>query len=390
MSEWKKVKLGECCQKIGSGSTPKGGSTVYVESGTSFIRSQNVYNLSFDYNGLTHISEDAANKLKGVTIFSNDILLNITGDSVARTCIVPNDVLPARVNQHVAIVRADCKKINPRFLNYYLASPGMQAHMLSLAVGKGASRNAMTKQMIENFEVPCPPIEIQHRIATILSRYDSLIENYQKQIKLLEEAAQRLYKEWFIDLRFPGHENTKIVDGVPEGWKKKKVGEVIAKVPRSKQIPTKEYQNEGAIPIIDQSRDYIAGYTDDIESRVESNEPYIVFGDHTRILKYVPFPFAKGADGTQLIMSNNLDLMPQCLLFTSLVSIDLSNYSYARHFKYLKEEEILVPTASIANAFSKHVAKWYAKIQLDREQIRLLTEARDRLLPKLMSGEIEI
>ena len=119
MSEWKKVKLIDCCLKIGSSSTPKGGSTVYVESGTSFIRSQNVYNLSFDYNGLTHITEDAANKLNGVTIFNDDILLNITGDSVARTCIVPNDVLPARVNQHVAIVRADCKMINSRFLNYY-------------------------------------------------------------------------------------------------------------------------------------------------------------------------------------------------------------------------------------------------------------------------------
>ena len=390
MSEWKKVKLKDCCIKIGSGSTPKGGSMVYVNSGTSLIRSQNVYNLSFDYNGLTHITEDAANKLKGVTVFNEDILLNITGDSVARTCIVPKGILPARVNQHVAIIRTDRKKMNWRFLNYYLASPKMQAHMLSLAVGKGASRNAMTKQMIENFEVPYPPLSTQHRIATILSRYDSLIENYQKQIKLLEEAAQRLYKEWFVDLRFPEHENTNIIDGVPEGWEKKKVGEVIAKVSRSKQIPTKDYQNEGAIPIIDQSRDYIAGYTDDIESRIESNEPYIVFGDHTRILKYVPFPFAKGADGTQLIMSNNLDLMPQCLLFTSLVSVDLSNYSYARHFKYLKEEEILVPTASIANAFSKHVAKWYAKIQLNREQLRLLTEARDRLLPKLMSGEIEI
>ena len=206
---------------------PLRGSTVYVESGTSFIRSQNVYNLSFDYNGLTHITEEAANKLKGVTVFDEDILLNITGDSVARTCIVPNDVLPARVNQHVAIVRVDRKKMNARFLNYYLASPRMQSFMLSLAVGKGASRNAMTKQMIENFEVPSPPLDTQQRIATILSRYDSLIENYQKQIKLLEESAQRLYKEWFIDLRFPGHENTKIVDGVPEGWEKKKIKDLV-------------------------------------------------------------------------------------------------------------------------------------------------------------------
>ena len=227
MSEWKKVRLKDCCIKIGSGSTPKGGSMVYVNSGTSLIRSQNVYNLSFDYNGLTHITEDAANKLKGVTVFNEDILLNITGDSVARTCIVPKEVLPARVNQHVAIIRTDRRKMNWRFLNYYLASPKMQAHMLSLAVGKGASRNALTKQMIENFEVPYPPLSTQHRIANILSRYDSLIENYQKQIKLLEEAAQRLYKEWFVDLHFPGHENTKIVDGVPEGWEKKKLNTLV-------------------------------------------------------------------------------------------------------------------------------------------------------------------
>ena len=337
MNEWKKVKLKDCCLKIGSGSTPKGGSTVYVESGTSFIRSQNVYNLSFDYNGLTHITEDAANKLKGVTVFSEDILLNITGDSVARTCIVPKNVLPARVNQHVAIVRTDSKKMNMHFLNYYLVSPRMQAHMLSLAVGKGASRNAMTKQMIENFEVPCPPLSVQQRIATILSHYDSLIENYQKQIKLLEESAQRLYKEWFIDLRFPGHENVQNVDGVPEGWEKKKVGNLISKVLRTKQVSANNYLYSGRLPVIDQSRNYIAGYTNEIESLLKVTIPYIVFGDHTRVLKYVPFSFAKGADGTQLIMSNDLERMPQSLFYNSLIEIVLSNYSYARHFKYLKE-----------------------------------------------------
>ena len=275
-------------------------------------------------------------------------------------------------------------KVLPYFLYCCLCKMDIQS------LNTGSAVPSMTFEKYYSIEVPIPLLSTQHRIASILSRYDSLIENYQKQIKLLEEAAQRLYKEWFVDLRFPGHENTKIVDGVPEGWEKMKVGELIAKVPRSKQIPTKDYQKKGVIPIIDQSRDYIAGYTDDMESKVESNEPYIVLGDHTRVLKFVPFPFAKGADGTQLIMSNNLDLMPQCLLFTSLVSVDLSNYSYARHFKYLKEEEILVPTASIANAFSKHVAKWYAKIQLNREQLRILTEARDRLLPKLMNGEIAV
>ena len=291
-------------------------------------------------------------------------------------------------NNCFSVTPNDADELSRDFLYYALQNKTFFDTANALA--RGAAQPDLPHTSFNSIEFAYPSLFVQERIAYILSRYDSLIENYQKQIKLLEEAAQRLYKEWFIDLHFPEHENTNIIDGVPEGWEKKKVGEVIAKVPRSKQIPTKDYQNEGAIPIIDQSRDYIAGYTDDIESRVESNEPYIVFGDHTRILKYVPFPFAKGADGTQLIMSNNLDLMPQCLLFTSLVSVDLSNYSYARHFKYLKEEEILVPTASIANAFSKHVAQWYAKTQLNREQLRLLTEARNRLLPKLMSGEITV
>ena len=314
--------------------------------------------------------------------------LSKTIDTLGYSALVPKSKRTYLHNQRIGLVTFKSDECDRGYIYWLMRTREYQRSIANTSTG--ATVHHTSPKKIYDYDLEVPPLSIQHRIATILSRYDSLIENYQKQIKLLEEAAQRLYKEWFVDRRFPGHENTKIVDGVPEGWEKKKVGEVIAKVPRSKQIPTKDYQNEGAIPIIDQSRNYIAGYTDDMESKVESNEPYIVFGDHTRVLKYVPFPFAKGADGTQLIMSNNLDLMPQCLLFTSLVSVDLSNYSYARHFKYLKEEEILVPTASIANAFSKHVAKWYAKIQLNREQLRILTEARDRLLPKLMHGEIEV
>ena len=138
------------------------------------------------------------------------------------------------------------------------------------------------------------------------------------------------------------------------------------------------------------SRNYIAGYTDDKECKVIVTTPYIVFGDHTRVLKYVPFSFAKGADGTQLIMSNDLNRMPQSLFYNSLVNVDLSNYSYARHFKYLKEEEILVPEAKVSFKYDNLISQHYQIIQQNREQIRLLTEARDRLLPKLMSGEIEV
>lgn len=399
MSEWKKVKLRDCCLKIGSGSTPKGGSTVYVESGTSFIRSQNVYNLSFDYNGLTHITEDAANKLNGVTIFNDDILLNITGDSVARTCIVPNDVLPARVNQHVAIVRADCKMINSRFLNYYLASPGMQAHMLSLAVGKGASRNAMTKQMIENFEVPCPSLSTQHRIATILSRYDSLIENYQKQIKLLEEAAQRLYKEWFVDLHFPGHENTKIVDGVPEGWEKKRLSD-IANIIMGQSPKSEFYNTEGdGIPFHQGVGSY--GYRFVVDNVYSTS--------FTRIAEPNSILFSVRAPVGRLNITKN-----KIVIGRGLASIN-HKMGYQSYLYYLLKEKFFkdniigngaifasiskdelynlvffIPSDEIVKRYDAIANKIDKNIQYVDSQIRLLTEARDRLLPKLMSGEIAV
>ena len=386
MSEWKCYKLSEISSLSNGINFDKSAYT----SGVKLIGVSDFKNrIHPDYDSLQEVDSKVVKS--GDYLEKGDIVFvrsNGNKELVGRCMIIDRDIPVTYSGFCIKLHLKDKKRFDPVFFNYLFKTRQFKKSMTGTAVG--ANIQNLSQSRLGSCEVSVPDIETQKRIAIILSRYDSLIENHQKQIKLLEEAAQRLYKEWFIDLHFPGHENTNIIDGIPEGWEKKKVGDLIAKVPRSKQIPTKDYQKEGMIPIIDQSRDYIAGYTDDIESKVESNEPYIVFGDHTRVLKYVPFAFAKGADGTQLIMSNNLDLMPQCLLFTSLVNIDLSNYSYARHFKYLKEEEFIVPTSLIANVFSKHVAKWYVKIQQNREQLRLLTEARDRLLPKLMSGAIEV
>lgn len=258
-----------------------------------------------------------------------------------------------------------------------------------LNISQGTAQDNLSWKKLSTIKFPAPPIDIQNRIVSILSTYDDLIENNQKQIKLLEEAAQRLYKEWFVDLRFPGYEKVEIVDGVPNGWSKKAVGDVIDKPIRSKQIKASDYLKDGNIPVIDQSRDFIAGYTNDNESVVQSNVPIIVFGDHTRILKYISFPFAKGADGTQLILSKN-NCIPQPVLYCALVSLDLSNYHYARHFKYLKAEEILVPSKNVATEFENLVRPILAQIQILRDTISYTAEARDRLLPKLMNGELEV
>ena len=413
MKEWKKVKLGEICKKIGSGSTPKGGATVYIDNGTSLIRSQNVYNLTFDYNGLTHITEEASDKLKSVTLFPNDILLNITGDSVARTCIVPNDVLPARVNQHVSIIRPDENILDSKYLVYYLASPYMQAYMLNLAVGKGASRNAITKGMIENFEIPSPPLPTQHRIASILSRYDALIENYQKQIKLLEEAAARLYKQWFVELKFPGYQNTTIIDGVPEGWEKKTLSEIFTFV-RGKSYTSKELSDDGIIMVNLKNIQAFGGYKRDAEKRFTGkykdeqslNKGDLIMGvtdmtqerrlvGHVALVPNFNEPATFSMDLIKIIPFE----IPKNFIYCSMryggLSTKISPLANGVNVLHLKPEAIMgiemtIPPKRLIGEFNLFIDKTMDSILNLQSQIRHLTESRDRLLPKLMSGELEV
>lgn len=308
------------------------------------------------------------------------------GGEPGRCAIWKNQIPNMKIQKALHRVRVhDC--LDYRYLYYWFLLAGKTGGLEQYFTG--ATIKHMPGQKLKSVVIDKPPIGIQRSIADVLSSYDDLIENNQKQIKLLEEAAQRLYKEWFVDLRFPRYEDTPIVDGVPEGWERLPVGELIEKIPRTTQIMASEYGKEGPIPIIDQSKEFIAGYTDNHASLVNVGKPVIVFGDHTRILKYIQFPFAKGADGTQLIVSNT-DRMPQSLFYCSLVGVDLSNYHYARHFKYLKAEELLVPTQVIAEAFDHFVSPMFSKIQRLRDINKAATNARDRLLPKLMSGEIEV
>ena len=388
MSDWKKVKLGDISSAIQTG--PFGSQlhqSDYSDIGVPVVMPKDIVNGCIDESTIARVEYHHVERLSRHKISEGDIIYARRGDvgKCAYTVITQQGWLCGTGCLRVTI---DKEKALPKFVFFQLQRRETIGWVEKHAIG--ATMLNLNTSILGDVPIELPPLSIQHRISTILSRYDSLIENYQKQIKLLEEAAQRLYKEWFVDLHFPGHENTKIVDGVPEGWEKKKVGDMISKIQRTKQVTTNNYQASGKIPVIDQSRNYIAGYTDDAECLVKVTVPYIVFGDHTRILKYIPFSFAKGADGTQLIMSNDLERMPQTLFYNSLIEIDLSNYSYARHFKYLKEEFVLLPSEYIARKYDSIVSRYYQSIQKSREQIRLITEARDRLLPKLMSGEIEV
>ena len=380
---WEVKKLSDCCASIADGdhqAPPKS------DSGVPFVTISNINTSNqFDFTDTMFVRQEYYDRLDSKRkAQKGDVLYSVVG-----TFGIPvymKETVPFVFQRHIAILRPN-DTILPQFLYYTMLSRDF--YMMADAAALGAAQRTISLTALRNMKISVPPMDVQEKIVGVLSAYDTLIENNQKQIKLLEEAAQRLYKEWFVDLRFPGHETTPIVDGVPEGWEKVEVGTCIAKIARTKQVMTAELLDVGRIPVVDQSRSFVAGYTNDEETVVDLGIPIIVFGDHTRVLKYIQFPFAKGADGTQLIVTNN-EKMPQSLFYCSLVNVDLSNYHYARHFKYLKAEEILLPSLDVAHQFDGVVSPLFEQVQMLRDKCKLAAEARDRLLPKLMSGEIEV
>jgi len=188
-------KLKDISQKIGSGVTPRGGDSNYIDKGVAFIRSMNVYNNTFRKDNLVYIDKSLAKQLSQVELFSNDLLLNITGASVARCCIVPDDILPARVNQHVCIIR-QCR-ISNVFLEYCLTNESYQEYLLLLSNKNGATREALTKAQVENLEVIFPPLTEITRFVRLVHQINKLKSDVQKSIDETQLLMDSLMQEYF-------------------------------------------------------------------------------------------------------------------------------------------------------------------------------------------------
>ena len=280
------------------------------------------------------------------------------------------------------------EKMSYEFLYYALKSKQLLLHN----VQKGAAIPHVTPFLICNIDFLLPNEDSQHRIATILSRYDSLIENYQKQIKLLEEAAQRLYKEWFVDLHFPGHENTKIVDGVPEGWEKKPVDSIYS-IKYGKNLSTKLISENGKYPVY--GANGVIGYYDN----ANCNEQVVLIT-------------SRGNGSGDVLMTYHKDAF---ITNNSFIVSPFEDYSYCQlpfTYQFLKNAnfravrtgaaqpqltnqsihtvDVVLPSKNNIINYCDKISYSNKKIISLRNQIRLLTEARDRLLPKLMSGEIAV
>lgn len=401
MSEWRKVKLGELCKNVTSGGTPTSTVASYYNPPTiPWVKTKEI-NYCRIYESENYISEEGLCNSSAKIIPANSVIVAMygQGDTAGRVAI---NKVPITTNQACCNLTLDESLADYEFVYYNLCT--LYSKLVSLK--KGAAQPNLNAKIIKGLEIDIPDLQTQHRIATTLSRYDSLIDNYQKQIKLLEEAAQRLYKEWFVNLRFPGHENTKIVDGVPEGWEKKRlsdIGNVITgKTPSTSH---KEYYG-GTIPFIT---------IPDMHGLFPENSQYLTdVGANMQAKKFIP----KGSIIVSCIGTAGLVCIAKEICQTNqqinsliLNDIELLGYMYFTlcglkgHLNNIGSNgatmtnvskskfesiETMIPTTRLYKEFNDICSTIFNTIKSLSTQLRLLTESRDRLLPKLLSGEIEV
>ena len=279
-------------------------------------------------------------------------------------------------NQQINAIKPAKDRAVARFVWHASRSDGFQKTLSHLASSTTVS--IVNKTKFCGIEIPLPPLDEQRRIAETLDTADGIRRRH---LQARDEAKALL-------AALSAREFTRLEEdaAVP----KVRLGDVVTdRTGGQVKIKKGDYLMNGRVPVIDQGASAVAGYVDDTQACAEVDLPAVLFGDHTRRFKYVDFPFARGADGTQIIQSND-DRLSQAQFYFALINVDLSNYAYARHFKFLKDQEIIVPDEVIGKKFTEIVENKFAQIKNIRGQIDQLTRARDLLLPRLMDGRISV
>ena len=377
----KYVDLKSYITYVSRGITPK-----YVNSeGILVINQRCIRNGQIDFS-YARLTSKQKSYTEAKFLEPGDILINSTGTgTLGRIALFKGNDQKVLADSHVSIVRIS-QEYDTRFVAHYLYSK--EAYIATL--GKGATnQQELSKEAIYSIPVPKITVDKQSKIAEILSAYDDLIENNQKQIKLLEEAAMRLYKEWFVNLRFPGYENSKIVDGVPEGWRLGRVSE-LAEFKRGKTI-TKKNAKDGNVPVVAGGLE--PAYFHNVANTVAPVITISASGanaGYTRLYNtdiwasdcsYIDASYGDKLYFIYTFLKNNKEV------------IDNLQRGAAQPHVYAKDINALstyIPESTIMEPFCNLVAPLFKKIAVQERLISELKQARDKLLPKLMSGEIEV
>ena len=390
--KWETVKLSEVTEYITDGDhqpAPKS------DSGVLFVKIKDIQDNCLTFDNALFVPQEYYNQLpKNRKAVYGDTLYTVVGSYGIPAFV--NHNIPFCFERNIALLHPN-NRVIPKYLYYAVKNPIFYGNANNIA--NGSAQKLIPLSKLAGMEVSVPPIERQETIVNILSAYDELIENNQKQIKLLEEAAQRLYKEWFVDLRFPGHETTPIVDGVPEGWKEQSLYQIADVV--MGQSPKSEYYNQ-----VGEGLPFHQG-VGSYGNRFVSDETYST--SFTRIAEAGSILFSVRAPVGRLNLTKN-----KVVIGRGLAAINHRRGAQSYLFYLLKEkffrddiigngsifasiskeellnQKFLIPLDSLVGQFNGIAGGIDKKIDILSEQIRLLTEARNRLLPKLMSGEIEV
>ena len=395
--KWEKVKLGDVCEIT---SSKRIFYSEYVDDGVPFYRSKEI--IESDEGKIIenplYISVDKYNEIKekfGVPQ-TGDMLLTSVGTIGIPYIIKKKDCFYFK-DGNLTWFRDFREGLNSKYLYYWIKSSEGTGTLYNTTIG--SSQKALTISALKNIKVSLPPRSVQDKIVEVVSVYDDLIENNQKQIKLLEEAAQRLYKEWFVDLRFPGHENTKIVDGVPEGWNEKTLSQVANVI--IGQSPKSEFYNseKKGLPFHQGVGSYGVRFVmDDIYST-----------SYTRIAEPNSILFSVRAPVGRLNITKNKVVIGRGLAAINQTDGCQSYLYYLLKNKFFKDnivgngsifasvskdellnQKFLIPERNLMMQFEKIVSQMDKQIENLDSKNKKLIEARDRLLPKLMSGEVEV
>lgn len=417
---WNTVRLGDVAVKIGSGATPRGGGETYLANGPiALIRSQNIYNDRFSRDGLAYISEAQADLLGNVIVEPGDVLLNITGNSVSRCTQVDRSILPARVNQHVAIIRPDTSRLDPRFLHYYLVSPAMQGYLHKLAAA-GATRPALTKAMIESLPITAPAsIADQRRISDILGVLDDKIALARKTLLTLDAMSRALLKSWFVDFDpvrakadggsvglapdiaalFPAHFADSELGLVPAGWAAPRLSEVLEESSErigSNVAPEYSSTNDGLHPRSER-------FSKSLAASSAKNKlirfGFMVFGLSRSVLNFGLMRDEVGSvssayrvykvDETQIAP----DLLERLMRLNSMYYYNAVSAS-SREGQSISTNGLgllrfVSPPRPVQDAFYSIDCTFRGKMERLAIECRVLSALRDALLPGLIGGDIQ-
>ena len=393
MNGWEQVKLGDLYSVHNGISKGK----QFFGKGYPFLSFSTVFNNWFLPLKLDSLVESTEQEQNSYSIRRGDVFITRTSetmDELGMSSVALNDIPNATYNGFTKRLRPITNKVLPEFIGYYMRSPKFRGKFM--AFSSMTTRASLSNAELLGMQIELPCLEMQYNIATILRSYDNLIDNYRRQIKLLEEAAQRLYKEWFVDLRFPGYEHTKIVDGVPEGWKYGYITDIsecfdnkrkpLSSTERDRQ--QKKFPYYGAASLMD----YVEHYIYDGIYLLFGEDGTVITTDGTPVLQYVWGKFwvnnhAHVFQGIAPYSTEFLYMLCKHMKVTDIVTgVAQPKISRGR----LNKKNILIPTEKLVHKYSVLVESWFCKLRTLKKENDLLIEARDRLLPKLMSGEIKV